>query len=172
MWVYWSQSVFIGIFWFFKMLAIKEWFPDEFTINGRTVDLNKGSKKGKILLFLVHYGGFQVVHALLLRHAFKSMPIFQILMPAGIFLAYQCFSFFYNRKWQAKREAKSEAVMMLFPYARFIPMQLTMFIALSEWGERQSLALFLFLKLLADMIMHVVERRGFANVEKNSCSSV
>lgn len=172
MWVYWSQSVFIGIFWFFKMLAIKDWFPDEFTINGRTVDLNKGTKSKWIMFFFVHYGGFQVVHAMLLRHAFKSMPIFQILTPAGIFLAYQSFSFIYNRKWQAKREAKSEEVMMLFPYARVVPMHLTMCIALSDWGQRQSLMLFLSLKLLADAVMHIFERVGFTDVRKNCNSPV
>ena len=166
MFIYWTQSVFIGIFWFLKILTLKEWPTDEWTINGRTVDLNKGSKIEIKIWFPLHYGFFQFGHFFILREAFKSVPIFQILLSAGIFLIYQCFSFFYNKKWEAKRKPKSDGIMMLFPYARIVPMHVMLCIGLSEWGQKQALALFLFLKLLADMIMHMIERGCFTDVEK------
>ena len=56
--------------------------------------------------------------------------------------------------------------MMFFPYARIVPMHLTIIFGSTDWGQRQSLALFLFLKLLADVIMHIVERKGFGDKVK------
>jgi hypothetical protein len=53
--------------------------------------------------------------------------------------------------------------MMFFPYARVIPMHFTIIFGASDWGQKQPLALFLFLKLLADVIMHIIERRGFGD---------
>ncbi len=171
MWIYWSQSVFIGIFWFFKILALKEFSTKGVKVNGLHVKPTKKTKNEAAGFFLIHYGLFHIVYALALGKEFKSVPIFQLLVSVGIFLVYQCYSFFYNKKWEAKGKPNI-GTMMFFPYARIIPMHLTMCIAFSEWGQKQTLALFLSLKLLADIIMHMVERRGFADYEKINSSPV
>lgn len=171
MWVYWSQSVFIGIFWFFKILALKDFSTKGFKINGRSVKPTKKTKNETAIFFLIHYGFFHIVYSIFLGGKFRSVPIFQLLVSAGIFFTYQCYSFFYNKKWEAKRKPNI-GTMMFFPYARIIPMHITIIIAFSDWGQQQALALFLFLKLLADMVMHVVERRGFADFEKKDSSPV
>jgi hypothetical protein len=163
MWIYWGQSVFIGIFWFFKILTLKEFTTEGFYSDGQQVKTTKKARNETAVFFLIHYGFFHFVYLLILGGEFKSVPIFQILLLAGIFFLYQAFSFFYSRKWEAKKKPNI-GLMMLFPYARIIPMHLTMCIALSEWGQKQTLALFLSLKLLADLIMHMVERRGFVDI--------
>lgn len=57
--------------------------------------------------------------------------------------------------------------MMFFPYARIIPMHLTIIFGgmLSEWtfAAKTTLALFMLLKTFADVIMHVVEKKGFGD---------
>ena len=166
MWVYWSQSVFIGIFWFFKILALKDFSTKGFKINGRPVKPTTKTKNETAIFFLIHYGFFHIVYSIFLGGKFKSVPIFQLLVSAGIFFIYQCYSFFYNKKWEAKRRPKYDGIMMFFPYARIVPMHVMLCIGLSEWGQKQALALFLFLKLLADMIMHMIERGCFTDVEK------
>ncbi|MBC8470146.1 MAG: hypothetical protein H8D56_11800 [Planctomycetes bacterium] len=171
MWAYWSQSAFIGIFWFFKILALRDFSTKGFRINDRPVKPTKDTKNWSAQFFLFHYGFFHIVYSIFLRGKFKSVPIFQLLVSAGIFFVYQCYSFFYNKKWEAKGKPNIGA-MMFFPYARIIPMHITICIAFSDWGQQQALALFLFLKLLADMVMHVVERRGFADFEKKDSSPV
>jgi hypothetical protein len=162
MWIYVSQSVFIGIFWFFKILALKEFSTSGFKINKKSVKPTKATKYQTAVFFLVHYGFFHIFYAVFLGAKLKSVPISQLLVPAGIFFLYQSYSFFHNKKWETKGKPNIGA-MMFFPYARIIPMHITMVIAFSDWGQRQALALFLFLKLLADMVMHMVERRGFAD---------
>ena len=164
MWIYWSQSAFIGIFWFIKILTLKDFSTKGFKINGRAVKPTKETKNQTAIFFLIHYGFFHIVYSIFLGGKFKSVPIFQLLVSASIFLIYQCYSFFYNKKWKAKGKPNI-GTMMFFPYARIIPMHITIIIAFSDWGQQQALALFLFLKLLADMVMHVVERKGFADSE-------
>jgi len=171
MWIYWSQSVFIGIFWFFKILTLKEFSTSGFKINKKPVKPTKATKYQTAVFFLVHYGLSHFVYSIFLTMKSKSVPIIQLLVPAGIFFFYQCYSFFYNKKWKTKGKPNIGA-MMFFPYARIIPMHITMAIAFSNWGQRQALALFLFLKLLADMFMHIVERRGFADPKKKNSPPV
>jgi len=83
---------------------------------------------------------------------------------AGLFLIYQCFSFFYNRKWEDKQKPNI-GKMMFFPYARIIPMHLTiLFGGILSGGTfkgKMTLALFMLLKTFADIIMHIVETKGF-----------
>jgi hypothetical protein len=86
---------------------------------------------------------------------------------AGLFLVYQCFSFFYNRKWEDKRKPNI-GKMFCFPYARIIPMHVTILfgVILSSWGTfagKMALVLFMLLKTFADVIMHIVETKGFGD---------
>ena len=60
--------------------------------------------------------------------------------------------------------------MMFFPYARIIPMHITIiaggFLEKSvgvTFQANATLVLFMLLKTLADIIMHTVERRGFGD---------
>ena len=165
MWVYWSQSAIIGIFWFVKILVLKDFSTKDFKINGQPVDPTKATKIQTAVFFLFHYGFFHVVYSIFLKVEFKFVPTFQLLMAASVFFIYQCYSFFYSRKWETKGKPNI-GTMIFFPYARIIPMHITLFIAFSEWGQQRVLALFLFLKMLADVIMHVVERKGFADKER------
>lgn len=164
MWVYWSQSAIIGAFWFFKILSLKDFSTKGFKINDQSVEPTKATKIQTAIFFLFHYGFFHFGYLIFLGEKFKFMPTFQLLMAASVFFVYQCYSFFYNRKWEAKGKPNI-GTMMFFPYARIIPMHLTILFAFSNWGQQQALALFLFLKLLADVVMHVVERKGFADKE-------
>jgi hypothetical protein len=162
MWIYWGQSVAIGIFWFFKILTLREFSTEGFRINDRPVQPTTSTKIQTSVFFLFHYGFFHLGYAVFLFSKFGFVPFSQALTAIGIFVIYQGYSFFYNRKWQAKQKPNI-GIMMFFPYARIIPMHLTIIFASSSWGQKQALAFFLFLKLLADVIMHIVESKGFSD---------
>jgi len=81
---------------------------------------------------------------------------------AGLFLVYQCFSFFYNRKWEGKQKPNI-GKMMFFPYARIIPMHIIILFGGILSGGKMTLVLFMLLKTFADVIMHVVEKKGFGD---------
>ncbi|MHC4693895.1 MAG: DUF6498-containing protein [Planctomycetota bacterium] len=161
-WIYWSQSVTIGILWFFKILTLKEFSTKGVIINDKAVDATTGTKIRTAFFFLAHYGFFHFVYAIFLFGDFKTARIQTILLMAGLFLVYQCFSFFYNRKWEGKQKPNI-GKMMFFPYARIIPMHIIILFGGILPGGKMTLALFMLLKTLADVIMHVFEKKGFGD---------
>ena len=173
MWVYWSQSVAIGILWFFKMLTLKEFSTEGVEVNDRPVKPTTGTKIEMAFFFLVHYGFFHFIYASFLRELFEIVRIWPIPLMAGIFVTYQCYSFFHNKKWKGERRPNIGKI-MLFPYIRIIPMHFTIilggalgtFLAKNFEGAfagKATLALFMLLKTVADVIMHRVEQKGFGD---------
>lgn len=72
LWVYWFQSVIIGVFNFFKIISIKEFTVDGLKMNNKPVKQTKLAKAGVAIFFLFHYGFFHFVYAVFLS-AFISI---------------------------------------------------------------------------------------------------
>lgn len=165
-WVYWSQSVTIGILWFFKILTLKQFSTKGVKINNRSVKPTRGTKIQTAVFFLIHYGFFHFIYAIFLCVHYKAVMIWPILLMAGVFVIYQSFSFFYNKKWEDKQKPNI-GKMMFFPYARIIPMHLTILfggiLSGGTFAGKVSLVLFMLLKTFADVIMHVFEKKGFGD---------
>jgi hypothetical protein len=58
MWVYWFQSITIGLFNFIRILQLKEFSTEGFKINGQPAQPTQGTKKFTAFFFLFHYGFF------------------------------------------------------------------------------------------------------------------
>ena len=93
------------------------------------------------------------------------MPILPL---ALLFFIYQCYSYFYNKKWKPKKKPNL-GEMMFFPYTRIFPMHITIVAGgflQEELGitylSKATLLLFMLLKTYADILMHKKERRGYA----------
>ncbi|MHC4498779.1 MAG: DUF6498-containing protein [Planctomycetota bacterium] len=97
-------------------------------MSGRPVPPTKGTKIQTAMFFLVHYGGFHLGYAVFLFARLKSVQAAPIFAMASIFFLYQGFSFFYNRKWVDKRKPNIGRL-FVFPYARIIPMHLTIILS-------------------------------------------
>ncbi|MEK6875093.1 MAG: DUF6498-containing protein [Nanoarchaeota archaeon] len=74
----------------------------------------------------------------------------------GAFFINHLFSFFYNKP---KDELKKPNIgrIMFYPYARIIPMHLTMIFAIPLVNSTTTLIMFMLLKTIADLIMHNLE---------------
>jgi len=169
LWVYWSQSVTIGILWFFKILSLKEFSTKGFKIGGQSVESTAATKIQTAMFFLVHYGFFHLGYCIFLSAMFRPAKVSAVFVMAAVFIFYQCFSFFYNRKWESKQKPNI-GTMMFFPYARILPMHITIIIggwlqqkAAGTHSANAALLLFMVLKTFADLITHAVERRGFGD---------
>ncbi|MBU0672534.1 MAG: hypothetical protein KJ732_05860 [Candidatus Margulisbacteria bacterium] len=148
MWVYWCQSVIIGFFNVLRILLLKE------------EGLQPGAKVVAAWFFCLHYGGFHAGYLVFLLSdtpsAVISVPA--IALSALIFLANHCYSFYhYRRQTEPKHDL---ARLLFFPYARILPMHLTIifggfFVGLTAVSA--TLILFMLLKTAADLAMHVVE---------------
>lgn len=156
--VYWLQSVIIGFFNFIRMLSVT---PSESFYVNKVPVIPAGIVKHFLAgFFAFHYGFFHLVYGVfLLVFAFTSdleLNILHVLGAGIIFFVDHLFSFKYNRERDEKK-GRSIVRLMLFPYARVIPMHVVI-ITLGFSSSGQDLLLFfLGLKTIADAVMHVIE---------------
>ena len=87
-------------------------------------------------------------------NALNPADLKYVVPTALLFLGNHVFSYFYNKPRDTGRQ--KIGTLMFYPYARIIPMHLTLILGVFLDG---GLLLFLLLKTLADVIMHVVEHR-------------
>jgi len=167
MWVYWSQSIVIGFLNFLRIRQLREFSTEGLIINGHPVEPTQETKNHIARFFLLHYGGFHLGYFIFLSvfsltgilgnaagNGLDSADSKYIVPTALLFLGNHVFSYFYNRPSDTGRQ--KIGTLMFYPYARIIPMHLTLILGVFLSG---GLLLFLLLKTLADLIMHVVEHR-------------
>lgn len=170
MWSYWSHSVSIGILWLFKILCLKDFSTKGVEIPiGRVLAPTTSAKIECALVFLIHYGFAHFAYAKGLQILFPAINRAAVLPIAILFFLCQCFSFFYNRKWESKKKTNI-GNMMIFPYIRVIPMHLSfiiggyvVYLIGGTFSSRIVLVIFMMLKTFADVFMHNVEHRGFGD---------
>ena len=153
-WIYWFQSVTIGLFNFFKLklLAKQDKVQSTFSLHW---------------FFALHYGLFHFVYLVfilvftifkeeffpnLIQFTLKDFGWMFILSLA--FFINHLFSYFYNKEEILSKDINQ---VMLFPYARIVPMHLTLILAFFLGSS--SLLLFLILKTVMDIIMHGIEHK-------------
>jgi len=159
--IYWAQSVIIGGFHFFRILLLRSFSTEGFTSNGSRVPETEGGKRGTALFFAVHYGIFHLVYAV-----FLLVPAAGVLGGARVafllsvlgFLLGHAYSFYQNVRADLARRPNL-GTMMFLPYARILPMHLTILFGSVTGSHLVSLLLFSGLKTAADYIMHIVEHR-------------
>lgn len=183
MWPFWMQSLIIGWYARRRILSLNEFCTDGVRINGRAVAPTPQTQRQIANFFAMHFGGFHVVYLFFLV-AFSSTadpagftavvhdsngtgsPV-HVGQVSGIdFIAYAVLALCF---WQSHRVSHREHVqadvgnrpklgtLMLLPYARILPMHLTMIIAIPLGGG--AVWLFVLLKIAADVVMHKVEHR-------------
>ncbi len=163
LWIYWGQSVVIGYFNWRKIRCLKEFSTDGLKINDQPLPATKVSQGRVANLFALHYGGFHVCYFVFLFIEKTDVSQLEILSAAtclSVFIFNHWFSFRQNlEKYIAHRP--NLGTVMSFPYARILPMHLTILVG-SFFEERstETLILFLGLKTLADLAMHLVEHAG------------
>ncbi|HAB51374.1 MAG: hypothetical protein A2315_09445 [Ignavibacteria bacterium RIFOXYB2_FULL_35_12] len=169
LWVYWFQSVIIGVFNFFRILSLKEFAVDGLKMNNKPLKQTKAAKVTVATFFLFHYGFFHFVYAMFL-FSFFSMGGILIGGIDSIFILLTALIFFVNYLGEFiftfKREqttVPSLPRLMMAPYKRIIPMHLTIILAGfvligGAFGATNPniviLLIFIGLKTLIDLITH------------------
>jgi hypothetical protein len=160
MWIYWGQSVIIGIFNWRRILDLKQFSTKGFRINDRPVQPTRKTQVQTAWFFLFHYGFFHFIYLTFLLHEknpFPDTPVLLIVVPILTFLINHGFSYRYNRK-SDRSKTPNIGTIMFSPYARIIPMHLTILFG-SQFATDSGGKLFVFLglKTLADVIMHMLK---------------
>ncbi len=158
--VYWVQSVVIGFYNYHRIMDLKEFSTRNFKINDRRPDPTPETKKSVARFFALHYGAF---HAAYLGFMISEESGEIGFSSIGVIACIVAFVFNHRYSYQHNKKRDSQRVpnigtIMFFPYARILPMHLTIGLAASFGGKSiKALLVFLTLKTIADVIMHMVE---------------
>ena len=153
LWLYWAQSVMLGLFNFLDMLTIRQaQAPDKETSGIFAF------KRPAAFFFLFHYGFFHFVYFFFLL-SMKSSGPFQWPLFKNFLLAFifgQVINFI-QHKIQQRKQAANLGAMFFIPYLRIVPMHLT--ILLPNFLPISNLGIFVVLKSVADVLMYVVTNK-------------
>ena len=172
LWIYWAQSVIIGIFNFIKMISLKEFSTEGFKQGKKQMLPKRATAVSSAVFFLFHYGFFHVIYAVFLG-AFSdfshsdgsSSGTIYFLLSSGMFFTSYLIEFINSRKEQTE-ELPNIGLIMFAPYARIIPMHLTIIFggfigaAGSIFSTNTNLAimvLFIGIKTVIDLITHSID---------------
>ncbi|NCT41346.1 MAG: hypothetical protein GW778_06780 [Alphaproteobacteria bacterium] len=163
MWIYWGQSVVIGVTNFIRMMSLREFSTEGLTSNGSPVPATEAGKRSTAIFFAIHYGMFHAGYAVFL---WAEMPLAAIndttaalmIVCLSAFVLSHSFSLTHNMGRDFKQKKPNLGTLMFYPYMRIIPMHLTIiFGSLSGFG----MLIFMVLKTFADLGMHMVEHHIF-----------
>ncbi|MDP3973751.1 MAG: DUF6498-containing protein [Candidatus Daviesbacteria bacterium] len=158
LWVYWMQSIIIGFFQFIRILSLKNFSTENFTVNNNPVSPTTQTKTFTAFFFIFHYGFFHFLYTVFLFNFFTTSTLdFKYLFAGGsIFFINHLFSFYHNRMID-QQKVQNIGQLMFSPYVRIIPMHLI--IIFGAILGQSALFVFLLLKTLADLLMHVVKHK-------------
>ena len=151
-WIYWMQSVLIGLFNFVDLMTIKN--PDETSMKMNNQPVTKSNMGCAAWFFLFHFGFFHFVYAIfLLTSNLKGANGKIILITTGIFLAESTIQLI-RKKRIPETEKVNVGKMFMTPYLRIVPMHLVILLP-SFLGITASI-IFLVLKMIADIGMYLL----------------
>ncbi len=185
LWPYWVQSVVIGFFAQRRIRRLREFSTEGMRINDEPVAATPATRRWTANFFVLHYGLFHVVYLMFLlgftreaagtgvvsvRNAETGeMLRFQVgtLEGFGLFaVGAAALSFLWSHLESHREHVAADlrgrpnlGTLMFLPYARIIPMHLTIIFGALLGGGTAGLLLFGTLKTGADTVMHIVEHR-------------
>ena len=181
MWPYWVQSVTIGWFARQRMLKLREFSTEGLRMNDQPVAPTPRTQRRVANFFTLHYGMFHLVYLVFLVQFSTTadgagfVTVHQDSGSSEVYvghlhtLDYVAFALLSVGFWLSHRASHREHVaadlagcpnlgtLMFLPYARIVPMHLTIILGVSLGDS--ALWLFALLKTAADVIMHKVEHR-------------
>ena len=185
LWPFWIQSVIIGVFARRRILALKDFCVEGFKVNNVTPAVTTETARKTANFFALHFGGFHLGYLIFLliftmtvdAQGYIEMTntntgkvssvylgvvhqidvLYFIAIGISFWFSHRA-SFTEHIKKDLKRKPNLGSLMML-PYARVIPMHLTLIFGLILGGKGASVILFGSLKAAADVLMHKIEHR-------------
>lgn len=148
-WIYWFQSITIGLFNFLDLLTVKNYNTGNLKINDQPVSTaNQGCVAW---FFLVHYGFFHIGYAVFLLASLGVRSVNKLVLLIGIAAFFLESVLNFMRQKQIERTVSVNMGNLFFlPYLRIIPMHLMILLpAFLGW---QPALLFLVLKMAADLL--------------------
>ena len=160
MFVYWVQSVVIGVSYLARILSLDKFSTANFKINDRPVEPTRATKLQTAGFFAVHYGLFHAVYLIFIA---AEAPAGTLIDPwtwasALAFAVNHAYSYRYNRELD-RQGTPNIGAMMFTPYVRIVPMHIAIIVGAMS-ASTVGILIFGVLKTIADVVMHHVEHRA------------
>lgn len=165
---YYFQSLMLGVSYFLQIMTIHNYSVEDVKFNGVQVEKSAKTKGCIGFFFLIHYGFFHLGYLifLLINFDFKVDTGFLLPSLTGFALGELIAVIRHNSIIQ--KEVPNIGTMMFTPYLRIIPMHLFIiaggFIGFHNPG---IFAVFIILKIISDVIMHVIVNKTYKESAKN-----
>ncbi|MFH0863301.1 MAG: DUF6498-containing protein [Candidatus Altiarchaeota archaeon] len=131
LWVYWCQSLIIGLFSLLRMLSLGDYSTEGVEINGLPLTPSSAVKAWVTVIFIIGFGFFHAAYAVFLLFALSDMgyrilsgEIPWMLLAVAIFLVNHGFSYIHNVREDSSKRLNI-GVVAAIPFARILPMHLT-----------------------------------------------
>ena len=157
--LYWTQSVFIGILTFFDLAFSK--FPILDPATKEKSMQGFGSQGCVAFFFLFHYGFFHVGYLIFIFLKIDGRIDKHILLIGVVILAASLLVDFIFKKVRTNGVIANVNKTFFMPYVRIIPMHLA--ILLPEFLHLTNYFVFIALKILMDIIMHFVVSNHYSS---------
>lgn len=164
LWIYWAQSVLIGLFNFLDIITLQKVLPGSWNEDGKSVSDEK-AKGCAAFFFLFHYGFFHLVYIIFLV-AFVKAPgqfDFNFFALSVIIFFMSLLITFIQRKTKFSEIPGNIGKMFILPYLRIIPMHLT--ILLPAFIGVSAFTLFTVLKTIVDVLFYLIAKRQYQGNE-------
>jgi len=160
MFVYWIQSVIIGVTHASRILSLHRFTAEGLYLQGRALPDTIGSRIRAAGVFWVHYGTIHSIYFLVIAFLEQGGPLGPLgyyFICALVFALNHGFSLRHNLERDA-RGRPDLRILMFAPYVRVVPMQAMFFSGYYfSGGGTSALLVFGVLKTAADAAMHVAE---------------
>ncbi|MHC4953205.1 MAG: DUF6498-containing protein [Planctomycetota bacterium] len=171
--LYWCQSVIIGGFNFLRMIRLRSFSTEGLSSNGQPVPETSKGKWSTAIFFAIHYGFFHLGYLVFIvaftvggegKSTFggpwQPDAYDWLWLGVGVAAFFAAHWFSFRKNVAADLAGRPNlGTMMFLPYARILPMHLTIIFGFWMGSNRGALLLFMLLKTGADFLMHVVEHR-------------
>jgi hypothetical protein len=168
-WLYWSQSVLMGLFNVVDILTVRTVQTEPEKPNDQPMSSIFKYRAGGASFFAMHYGFFYLVYLIFIANMKRSGPFqwefFKYFIMA--FFAGQVINFV-QHKIQQRHRASNIGTMFFIPYLRIVPMHLT--ILVPAFFQISNLGIFLILKSVADVLMYIITKPAAASRESNEAT--
>jgi hypothetical protein len=163
MFVYWIQSVIIGITHVVRMLVLREFNTATFHFSGRPMQETFSDKLKLVFFFVMFYGMAHAVFFGLMLHGKGggSGSALGYSLCALVFAANHTYSLLHNLQ-RDTRARPHLALLMFLPFARIVPMHVTIVLGQGRYASVELFFLFGGLKTIADVVMHTIEHHLLA----------
>ena len=168
-WLYWFQSVLIGLFNFIDLLTIKKVDYTGWSAGGSKLENSKGCTA---FFFLFHYQAFHLAYALFIAIQLHGTGKIDFRFLSIGIVAFTLGSLVHLIQNKIRQQTIPVNISKLFftPYLRIVPMHL-MILGPAFLGWKAS-TIFLVLKTMADLIMHMMTMQSTKNIVDTSAGEI